>query len=242
MKKPTGPVPPLRLCTNRPCSRGIRRARSRPPLLALVAVDYAPRRPCPHAASFRPRRSPSSRPILPIPERASSPRSPSPSSRGRSRCWRAWLFDAVRRERSRGSPKGASRFFFQSDIRDEGRLIDKGYLVAQGAEGERASTLWHKIVCRKPPGTLAFGRPELLADDLRPARPRATNSDPPPRPRRDPGRGLHAYGAARWASAHAGSRCASSARRPRRASWSSILRPRHRPRRRQRDGLRRARD
>jgi hypothetical protein len=49
--------------------------------------------------------------------------------------------------------------FYQSDIRVEGRLMDKGYLVMQGAEAEGASLLWHKVVCRKPPGTLAFGRP-----------------------------------------------------------------------------------
>ena len=72
--------------------------------------------------------------------------------------WRAWFVGAVRRVIA-WVPEGGVAIFFQSDIRYEGRLIDKGCLVAQGAEAERASTLWHKIVCRKPPGTLAFGRP-----------------------------------------------------------------------------------
>jgi hypothetical protein len=72
--------------------------------------------------------------------------------------WRAWFIDAVRRVVAWVPEEGVA-IFFQSDIRYEGRLIDKGYLVMQGAEAERASTLWHKIVCRRPPGTLAFGRP-----------------------------------------------------------------------------------
>jgi hypothetical protein len=72
--------------------------------------------------------------------------------------WKVWFVDAVRRVIAWVPDEGVA-IFFQSDIRHEGRLIDKGYLVAQGAEAEGASTLWHKIVCRKPPGTIAFGRP-----------------------------------------------------------------------------------
>lgn len=72
--------------------------------------------------------------------------------------WRSWFIDAVRRVIA-WIPADGVAVFFQSDIRYEGRIVDKGYLVAQGAEAERASVLWHKIVCRKPPGTIAFGRP-----------------------------------------------------------------------------------
>jgi hypothetical protein len=72
--------------------------------------------------------------------------------------WRLWFVDAVRRVVAWVPGEGSS-IFFQSDIRYQGRLIDKGYLVAQGAEAEGATTLWHKIVCRRPPGSLALGRP-----------------------------------------------------------------------------------
>ncbi len=56
-------------------------------------------------------------------------------------------------------PDDGVAIFYQSDIRHGPVLVDKGYLVMRAAEDEGASVLWHKIVCRKPPGTLAFGRP-----------------------------------------------------------------------------------
>jgi hypothetical protein len=72
--------------------------------------------------------------------------------------WRAWFVDAVRRVVAWVPEEGVA-IFFQSDVRHEGWLVDKGHLVAQGADAESAATLWHKIVCRRPPGTIAFGRP-----------------------------------------------------------------------------------
>jgi hypothetical protein len=72
--------------------------------------------------------------------------------------WQTWFVDAVRRVIA-WVPEGGVAVFYQSDIRFHGRLIDKGYLVMQATEAEGAATLWHKIVCRRPPGTIAFGRP-----------------------------------------------------------------------------------
>jgi hypothetical protein len=72
--------------------------------------------------------------------------------------WRTWFVEAVRRVVAWVPEDGVS-IFFQSDVRFHGLLIDKSYLVAQGAGAEHAATLWHKIVCRRPPGTIAFGRP-----------------------------------------------------------------------------------
>jgi hypothetical protein len=72
--------------------------------------------------------------------------------------WRAWFMDAVRRV-VRWTPEAGVAIFYQSDIRHEGALVDKGHLVMRGADEERAHVLWHKIVCRKPPGTIAPGRP-----------------------------------------------------------------------------------
>ncbi len=71
--------------------------------------------------------------------------------------WRAWFVDAARRV-VRWLPEEGVAIFFQSDIRNAGAWVDKGYLVMRAAEEERCALLWHKIVCRKPPGTIAHGR------------------------------------------------------------------------------------
>jgi hypothetical protein len=72
--------------------------------------------------------------------------------------WREWFVTAAQKVIA-WTPREGVSIFFQSDIRHEGTLVDKGYLVMKAAEREGASILWHKIVCRKPPGTIAFGRP-----------------------------------------------------------------------------------
>ncbi|MEZ4393698.1 MAG: hypothetical protein R3A48_21725 [Polyangiales bacterium] len=72
--------------------------------------------------------------------------------------WRAW-FDAAARAVIRWVPEEGVAVFYQSDIRRGGAWIDKGYLVMRAAEAEGAAVLFHKIVCRRPPGTVAPGRP-----------------------------------------------------------------------------------
>jgi hypothetical protein len=72
--------------------------------------------------------------------------------------WRSWFIDAARQV-IRWVPASGVAIFFQSDIRDGGAWIDKGYLVARAAEHEAAPLLWHKIVCRQPAGTATPGRP-----------------------------------------------------------------------------------
>lgn len=71
--------------------------------------------------------------------------------------WRTFFVSAARRV-IRWVPPESVAIFYQSDIRVEGALVDKGYLVMKAAEEEGASLLWHKIVCRKPPGFIAHGR------------------------------------------------------------------------------------
>ena len=71
--------------------------------------------------------------------------------------WRGWFIDAARRV-IRWTPSDGVAIFFQSDIRHRGVWIDKGYLVMRAAEDEGAELGWHKIVCRKPAGTLSQGR------------------------------------------------------------------------------------
>jgi hypothetical protein len=71
--------------------------------------------------------------------------------------WRAWFLGAARRV-IRWIPDDGVAIFFQSDIRYRGDWVDKGYLVLRAADDEGARLIWHKIVCRKPAGTISQGR------------------------------------------------------------------------------------
>jgi hypothetical protein len=72
--------------------------------------------------------------------------------------WKRWFIDAARAVIAWTPPDGVA-MFYQSDVRQADAWVDKGYLVMRAAEAEGASTLFHKIVCRKPPGAVALGRP-----------------------------------------------------------------------------------
>lgn len=72
--------------------------------------------------------------------------------------WRIWFTDAVSLVLQSVSPDSAA-LFFQSDIKREGEWVDKGALVIRAAEDAGAKVLFHKIVCRRPPGMLTMGRP-----------------------------------------------------------------------------------
>ena len=71
--------------------------------------------------------------------------------------WRRWFEDAAALVMECTSDQGVA-IFFQSDIKHGGFWIDKGALVSRAAERARMSCLFHKIVCRKPPGSSSFGR------------------------------------------------------------------------------------
>jgi hypothetical protein len=72
--------------------------------------------------------------------------------------WRTWFLDAV--QLVIGSvPDDSAAIFFQSDIQRDGIWIDKGAMVVRAAEDSRAHVLFHKIVCRRPPGSPAGRRP-----------------------------------------------------------------------------------
>lgn len=72
--------------------------------------------------------------------------------------WREWFLDAVRLVIA-SVPEESAAIFFQSDIKRDGVWIDKGALVTRAAENAGAHVLFHKIVCRRPPGMLTAGRP-----------------------------------------------------------------------------------
>jgi hypothetical protein len=92
--------------------------------------------------------------------------------------WRRWFEDAAALAMQSVGDDGAA-IFFQSDIRYEGLWVDKGALVAAAAARVGARPLFHKIVCRKRPGTLTRGRASYshllgFARTLRPSVARAT--------------------------------------------------------------------
>ncbi|MCA9675014.1 MAG: SAM-dependent methyltransferase [Kofleriaceae bacterium] len=72
--------------------------------------------------------------------------------------WAAWFVDTVALA-CRQVAEPAVAIFFQTDVKRQGRWVDKGYLVQRGAEAAGSHLLWHKIVCRVPPGTITMGRP-----------------------------------------------------------------------------------
>lgn len=71
--------------------------------------------------------------------------------------WRVWFVETVQRI-LRWLPEDGIAMFFQSDVRIARALVDKGHLVMLGADAESANVLWHKIICRHPPGSIALGR------------------------------------------------------------------------------------
>lgn len=71
--------------------------------------------------------------------------------------WRDFFTQAARLCAARVPDEGVA-IFFQSDIRHAGAWVDKGYLVARALEGTGLLLLWHKVVCRRPAGTVTFGR------------------------------------------------------------------------------------
>jgi len=72
--------------------------------------------------------------------------------------WRRWFVAAA--ALACGSVAGdAVAVFYQTDVKREGRWIDKAHLVLSGAEAAGSHLLWHKVVCRVPPGITTFGRP-----------------------------------------------------------------------------------
>ena len=72
--------------------------------------------------------------------------------------WREWFIDTVALICAQVA-EAAPAVFYQTDVKLDGRWIDKGHLVAVGAERAGAECLFHKIVCRAPAGNATFGRP-----------------------------------------------------------------------------------
>jgi hypothetical protein len=72
--------------------------------------------------------------------------------------WKAWFVETAALAMRQVDEDSVS-IFFQTDIKRDGRWVDKGFLVMKGAELAGVELLWHKVVCRAPAGTTTFGRP-----------------------------------------------------------------------------------
>jgi len=88
--------------------------------------------------------------------------------------WTRWFEDAAALVIDAVPDEGVA-VFFQSDVKRAGAWIDKGALVQRAAERAGTRLLFHKIVCRKPAGTVTFGRASYshLLGYSRGARPQA---------------------------------------------------------------------
>jgi hypothetical protein len=71
--------------------------------------------------------------------------------------WTRWFTDAAALVMDAVPDEGVA-IFFQSDVKRAGAWIDKGAMVQRAADRAGTRLLFHKIVCRKPPGTVTFGR------------------------------------------------------------------------------------
>jgi hypothetical protein len=69
--------------------------------------------------------------------------------------WRQWFVDTSEKL----CRKSAVTIFFQTDVKRDGGWVDKAHLVHCGADAAKSKLLWHKVVCRAPPGITTFGRP-----------------------------------------------------------------------------------
>ena len=72
--------------------------------------------------------------------------------------WRRWFVSTVALA-CRAVSDEAVAVFYQTDVKRDGRWVDKGHLVHTGADQAESAVLWHRIACRAPPGTATFGRP-----------------------------------------------------------------------------------
>jgi hypothetical protein len=72
--------------------------------------------------------------------------------------WKIWFIQTAQLV-MQATPDNGVSIFYQTDIKIDGRWIDKAYLVQKAAEFLGHHQLFHKIMCRVPPGVETKGRP-----------------------------------------------------------------------------------
>jgi hypothetical protein len=72
--------------------------------------------------------------------------------------WKSWFIEAARLCLE-ATPDDGVTIFYQTDIKHAGTWVDKAYLCQKAAERCETALLWHRVVCRRPPGQPIWGRP-----------------------------------------------------------------------------------
>ena len=72
--------------------------------------------------------------------------------------WRRWFVETAALACGAVADEAVA-VFYQTDVKHDGRWIDKAHLVLRGADEAGAHLLWHKVVCRVAPGQVTYGRP-----------------------------------------------------------------------------------
>jgi hypothetical protein len=72
--------------------------------------------------------------------------------------WKQWFVRTAALVMAKVPADGLA-IFYQTDVKKAGAWVDKGYLISKAAEEAGCETLFHKVVCRRTPGTVTFGRP-----------------------------------------------------------------------------------
>ena len=72
--------------------------------------------------------------------------------------WKKWFISTAQIILKK-TPDDGVAIFFQTDIKKEGRWIDKAFLIQLAANEIGYHQLFHKIVCRVPPGIATKGKP-----------------------------------------------------------------------------------
>jgi hypothetical protein len=72
--------------------------------------------------------------------------------------WKQWFVRTAALVMAKVPADGVA-LFYQTDVKKAGAWVDKGYLISKAAEEAGCETLFHKVVCRRAPGTVTFGRP-----------------------------------------------------------------------------------
>ena len=72
--------------------------------------------------------------------------------------WKRWFIETVTLACT-AIADDAVAVFYQTDVKYDGRWIDKGHMVLSGADAASSHALFHRVVCRVPAGMVTFGRP-----------------------------------------------------------------------------------
>jgi hypothetical protein len=72
--------------------------------------------------------------------------------------WREWFVETAALA-CRAVADESVAILYQTDVKRDGRWVDKAHLAQLGADRAGSALLFHRVVCRVAPGAVTFGRP-----------------------------------------------------------------------------------